>query len=551
MKPATIREATEAHGWLGIIISIALFIIFWAGSITLFYSEIRQWAELPHFPIDTTAESVSTNEMLDNVLSTINYNPSGRITIVLPGRYSPLTTVYTSAIVSPNEQEQSGSEGLTEAKSTPTSESAESESKPEIEYKGFIVDPKSGVIRADHEQFHLADFMYELHYNLKLPAGTYIVGVVTLFFLILIMTGLVIQIKKLVKNFFLYRKDKTTRNKMTDLHNVIGVISLPYSFIFALTGLMFNLGVVYQIGTMYLEYDGDRNAMLEDAGVISVREPPSGIKMDMPDIDALVADINKKYSTDISLVRILNYRDENAIIRLYGAYGNSFSQRHDFYYRVKDGTFPPEYNPEDAGIFNDGVTLLYRLHFADFAGADLRFLYFVLGIGVCGMIVAGNVLWFVKRTRKGKESTLTTTLVRALTLGGCTGTVVATSLAFLFERVLPIEMAHRSSAVEYGFLIALLVTTAMAFFVKNHRYLIAITLHLSAAMLFTTVCYEWLFFHAEMQLFWSNGNRSPIGMSGFLLVTAAALAMTAFKLIEAPKPNNKTSTFSRLEGDTA
>ena len=69
MKSETLKSAINAHGWVGLIISLPLFIVFWAGAITFFQPELEQWATLPYYNIDTEAKQdgnyVNYNELVE------------------------------------------------------------------------------------------------------------------------------------------------------------------------------------------------------------------------------------------------------------------------------------------------------------------------------------------------------------------------------------------------------------------------------------------------------------------------------------------------------
>ena len=410
MKAQTIRSALDGHGWLGIFISVPLFIVFWAGSLTLFYPELKKWAELPQFPIDATQTAMPLNQVLQHTLAQHPVDNSETMFLVLPNKNQPWYLFYLPQLP------------------------AEEGFKPDM--LELLVHPVSGEVVTDAEQFHFADFLYKLHIDLHLPAGDYLVGIITLLFMVIIFTGVVVQLKKLFSNFFLYRADKTPRYRLTDIHNVIGVISLPYSFIFALTGLMFNLGLLSQLVTLTLVYDGDRQRMFADAGFARVIEQPAGIAQQMPDLDQLIADWEQQHNAQARSVRINHYGDQNALIRLIGQHNDNFVQRIDTIYRVRDGQFPPEINPAKRNAFADGTRFLYALHFGHFAGIDLRILYFLLGLGVCTVIVAGNMLWLNKYSKNRGVSDRGSGLLRATTLGGCVGIVLATCVGFLLERSL-------------------------------------------------------------------------------------------------------------------
>ncbi len=44
MNKEFLKGITEAHSWLGLIISGLLFVVFFAGAIALFRAEITQWS---------------------------------------------------------------------------------------------------------------------------------------------------------------------------------------------------------------------------------------------------------------------------------------------------------------------------------------------------------------------------------------------------------------------------------------------------------------------------------------------------------------------------
>ena len=98
----------------------------------------------------------------------------------------------------------------------------------------LLVDPRSAKVMGNVDDFFLADFMYRLHYSLNLPLGNYLIGFVTLAFLYIIFSGVLIHAKDFVKGFFRYRSEGRLRSQLLDMHNVL--ISLP-TLMLAVTGL--------------------------------------------------------------------------------------------------------------------------------------------------------------------------------------------------------------------------------------------------------------------------------------------------------------------------
>ncbi|MBU2070460.1 MAG: PepSY domain-containing protein [Gammaproteobacteria bacterium] len=512
MKAQTLRSALDGHGWLGIFISVPLFIIFWAGSLTLFYPELKKWAELPQFPVDATQAVLPVDQVLRQTLAQYQVDHSQTLFLVLPDENQPWYQFYLPQLATENDV------------------------KPDM--LELLVHPVSGEVVTTAEQFHFADFLYKLHIDLQLPAGDYIVGIITLLFMVIIFTGVVVQFKKLFSHFFLYRADKTPRYQLTDIHNVIGVISLPYSFIFALTGLMFNLGLISQLVTLTLVYDGDRQRLLADAGFARVVAQPSGQVQQMPDLDQLIADWEQQQNADAHSVRLNHYGDKNALIRLIGQHNDNFAQRIDMTYRVRDGQFPPEINPAQRNAFADGTRFLYALHFGHFAGVDLRIIYSLLGLGVCAIIVAGNMLWLNKYSKKRDISPRVCRLLQATTLGGCIGIVLATGVGFLLERTLAPAWLGRTPVIETAFAITLLLSMLAAWCSHRAKHFVRQGMLVCALLLLLTVAGDVLMFGPQLLQLAQTGSAEVLAVSCSFALLAMLLLWLAsrFRLTASQQP---------------
>lgn len=511
MKAQTLRNLVDGHGWIGLFISIPLFIVFWAGSITFFQPEVYRWASTVHFPVAEGKTEVKVDALIDRKLAQYNVDKSSRIFITYPSEYSPYLRLGFYAFAPSTDASKAGQD------------------KPRAKYTALLIDPNSGETLTDQRPFELSDFFYRLHYNLKLPQGDYVVGFITLFFMMLLMTGLVIQLKNLIKHFFLYRADRNTRYKMNDLHNVVGVVTLPYGLMFALTGLMFNLNIIAQLPTVAVLYKGDINAAFKDAGTNRINPEFLDKPQAMPSLDKLVAELEQQEQVDITGITLYNYGDKSAVIRFRGQLEHSFANHYARYYEVDKGQFPAELNSADDNVFANGTRLLYRMHFADFAGVDVRFIFFILGLGVCAMIVAGNVLWLVKR-QKRNATPKTISIMRALTLGGCAGVIPATALSFLLERSLPLELSMRGDMIEYGFGIGLFIAVIAAFRYQEQNSLLR-HYALSGAMLFAiTAILDWVLFAPALLYLIEQGSFAALSVNIALLLVSFALAWFSYKL---------------------
>ncbi|MCC2607463.1 PepSY-associated TM helix domain-containing protein [Planctobacterium marinum] len=522
MKSETLKNALNAHGWVGLIISLPLFIVFWAGAITFFHAEIDQWAKLPYYDIDTKAKAsgnrINYNHIVEEQIRTHSILPGERISVRFPNDKMPYLRMYFQVPIAP-------------AAAAESADVKEAQQQIKKEYKDILVDPYSGEVFTEHSPFELSNFIYQLHYNLRLPQGLYIVGLITLFFFVIIITGVVVQLKNLVKNFFLYRKDQNTRSQMNDMHNVVGVISLPYAIMYALTGVILNLLILVQIPSALLLYNGDTDAIAQDAGFYNHRGEASGESYPMPDLSDFAASLAQQNDAEVTGLNLFGYGDKSAVIQAIGIYNTGFNQAFTRYYQVVSDSYPDDMNLPEDNAFSTGLLMLYSMHFANFAGTDMRLIYFVLAMAFCAMIVAGNVLWVVKRQQKNAYPK-TLAFTRGATLGACIGVITATAFAFLLERTLPEATHEREHVIEYAFGLTLLLITIAGFFAKKLRPFIGVNLIASSALLALTVIFEWLVLGQTMTRLISNGYYIPGYVSAGLLLTAIILLATAVKVLK-------------------
>lgn len=520
-----VKNLIEAHSWLGVIVSVALFIVFWAGSIVLFVPELYSWAETPSHPVDRSAEDLPLEAIVGDILADYPLDNEEHLTILRANEHRPYHQIYVDL----KSEKGAGAAGRV------------------AELK---VDPKTGQIVGDLRQFNLVEFLYELHYDLHLPGGLYLVGFATLVFLILIFSGVWIHARKIFRNFFLYRKDKK-RSKLLDIHNVVGVMSLPFTLMYAVTGLIFNLSIVYQIAFAVFLYQGNSQALLADAGYAEITREPRGVPMDMSASWQFVSRLEADIGRPIGLVRFYNYGDENAVLEIRADDDERFADRTQLYYTLKDRTPIVGMNAQQDNAVRQGLDAVAALHFGSFAGLDVRILYFVLGMGVAGMIVVGNLLWIDKRRKQRNVGPGTIRFFSRLTLGGCCGTVVATAAVFLAERVLPLGLAARGDWIGRIFFVVLALFIAAAYVLGDGRKLLRAGLLVAAALAVSTVAADWLMYGGRMGGLWSQGYEAIVGVEVGLLA-AAALCVWIVRMLRAGRrpADARTATRSKLSRDS-
>ncbi len=498
----TYKNLIEAHSWLGLSISVVLFLVFWAGSISLFRSEINQWASLPHAPIDKRATNITVNDIITDVLSRHEVDVKKPLSVFLPNEDRPYYWVIFDKVKTDPQQRT-----RTRLK----------------------INAKTGEVMPVNNAFRLADFIYLLHRDLNLDEfGEYLIGAVTLVFLFGLFSGVFIHAKRLVVNFFSYRIGQK-RAQFFDLHTIVGVMSLPFTLMYAITGLMFNLAVVYQMVFVVFFYQGDEHAYKRDARPPSFKaEPLSGMTQDMTQVAPLIA--KSETLGPVRMVRFYNYGDQAAVMQISGAQHGHFAQRYQRYIKVNDGSILAQ---SDYGNFNSlqkGRAVMRTLHFGDFATVNLRMVYFVLGIAVAVMIAAGNLLWAEKRQQARQASQKVTRFFSNLTLGWCGGLILATAIGFLLERTLPTSWSGRGDNLVIALLMIFTIVALSAWQFTNKRHFISSILYLTAAVLFMTVVCDWLLFADVLMFLARSGSASVLAVNIALMISSIVCFFTARRL---------------------
>ncbi len=497
-----LRRLTHAHSWLGLVASTILFIIFFAGSVTLFKDEIHQWAFQPHYSL-SEGKPLPVSQVFSAVMQAKPFDPKGRITLVMPSKHMPYYQLRARFL------------------------DASTQEKPS--FTKIIIDPATGVIVDDNGSFFLSTFIYRLHYELNVAIGYDLIGVITLFFFFMLVSGILVHARHLISRFFRYQPEKQKRTKLLDMHTVVGVMTLPFTLMYAVTGLLFNLLLIYQLAFVTVLYKGDRQALRHDFGGFSIDAQWQGKPQQITDIDQLLEQTVAKYQQAPTSIRLYNYGDQGAVVHFRGEQKTGFAQRYELAYALENNQVVLKKDEETRNAVSRGMAVAAKLHFGNYAGTDLRLVYFLLGIGVCVLIVTGNLLWIDKKARQRNSSPKTVALVTNMALLGSAGVVLATAVAFMFERALPVELATRSSLLVYSFVATLCVTSIYLFFDKNKTRCLSVLMGVCALVAVAVVIVDWLMFSQTIVNLWHQGVTSIIATEVGLLIVAGILGFAAVK----------------------
>lgn len=400
------RRLTGVHGWAGVVFGALLFVVFWTGTLSVFDREIDRWM-MPATRLAAPAGPPRLDAVAAAVGSMI---PPGarQWRVDLPTDRAPVLRFSAQAADGTSVNRQ-------------------------LDASTLALLPDAGTRGA-------TGFIYPFHYGLNigwLDLGKWLVGASGMAMLLLLVSGVVIH-RKLFADFFTFRPEKRLPRSTLDLHNVSGVIGLPFFFLITLSGLAIFFNMYFP--TAYrsaFEAGAKGQAQFQAEAYGRFRRAAAGTPGELSSIDAMVVRAEREWGGGAPyFVRVWWPGDARSYVELRRSYAGEVEMNLDqLYFDAATGTLIHRF---EAGPVMRFQRVLSGLHFIQFRHAPLRWLYFLLGLGGCVMIATGMVFWLAARPagRPGNDHA-GRRLMLGIGIGSVTGILVAT-LAFLAaNRLLP------------------------------------------------------------------------------------------------------------------
>lgn len=494
----------HTHTVVGIIISFALYIIFFAGAFSLFRYEIIQWENpAARKVVNMDLDFEKALARIDSVY-TIDWHD--KASLIFPNDKIPLLKVNAYP-------------------------KTEDHSHHRISINVF---PDTYRIQdSDHPNTAVGETIYHLHYFEQIPfIGLYLSGLVSLFFLFAIVNGLLIHWRNLFTKFFAFFTEGKWRNIWTNAHTVLGVLGLPFQVMYAITGAFFGLLTLILIPTVFFLYNGDAGkvyskASPENAIIVDENAP----KSDNLSISELASQVTEAYPNhEIRYADLRNYGKDDALITFhFDDFGGLMSSGRLTLY-MRDGKPLPQYSvlPNEKSYSQAIISILGKLHFGDFGGMTMKVIYFVLSLITCFIIISGVMIWRTARDnqRYTYKQRLFHHRVTNVYLAICLSMFPAFALIFFANMLVPMEMTERAELVNTIFFLGWLVLALVGLFWKNYSKLnrnylaIGATLSLLIPLANGVVTGDWLWtawnslpYVALVDVFWLAVGLSSLYIS--------------------------------------
>ncbi len=512
MKPKarTFRIEWDLHAWVGAVASLGLFVIFFFGVFALFRAELAVW-QLPETERVTTRCNASWERRFEVLERHVDVPMGARFRIT----GAPDSCRFAGWVYDPTRDVE----------------------------REVVLDVRRGQALSEHSA--LADELYLMHFAYRVPNGLLYSGIFALALFCLVLSGLVIHVANLRRQWWQFRPKLPWRFSASDAHKVLGVFGTPFLLVFAWSGVIFGLGEHVAGAMASAAYGGDAKRVMslyygpeyegEVTGPGSARLPfdvlidkariatGASTRVECVDGDA--------FGTNASAVKVTFERaglDAERSIVLDAATGSVLA------------TAAEETSPSSK--LNH---VLYDLHFGNFGGVWLRVAYALLGLASALVIVTGNVIWLERRDAARHH--VGNRLLERATVGICCGANVASAAYFVANRVLADGMANRASVEFRLFLLAWALGVVCSFVpVRGPRW-IGARLAFAAGVLYVLAAgFELLGPAWEAVLAVQGGEALLLSVAVVVAMSAASFALSWFMR----EPRDAMNTAQRRAPET-
>ncbi len=433
MKRDTTKRFYIIHSWVGILTAVLMFVVCFTGAISVFgRPELQIWSNTDVRAADPIKPEVLEKLIRDHA-KTIPSEYLDEIFVQLPGvrRATDLLITFEA-------------------------HKYDDEGREEHHFIRFDHHPKTLELKLKKEgsveevfntdRTDMADFLITFHADLHLgnPIGLLITGLLGLTLFASIVTGVVIH-RKILREAFKFRPWRSLRLLFTDSHKALGVWGLLFHASIAFTGAFLGLAVVLLLkAAAFVSFSGDMDKLVDT--FLPTNEPEkSGIYSEIH-VANVLNKVNLNGDGDAFLITILGGEDKNAVVLINSTPGSDVTGKVQRYSAV-EAELLEEYTVYSrvGGIAGPMLDAMFPLHFGNFGGLGIKFLWFALGMSTAFLSITGAMIWIERRCYgpEGKLTEKTYDLIARFSSGACAGLVLA--VAALFHAQLLFKVSAENS----------------------------------------------------------------------------------------------------------
>ncbi|MCY1518480.1 PepSY-associated TM region [compost metagenome] len=453
MRADFIRIYKSVHTWTGILTGMALFIAFYAGALTIFKEPIVRWATpqstIPYVPLEETPDLIART-LAARPDAAKGFNIHLRDAEHVPARLG------------------------WEVRDGPADDHDESSLRHYVAH----LEAGGGLQVEQSSPSGLAAFIDVLHRVVGLPVDSdpnrWVMGVVASLYAIALVSGVIVLLPSLVKDFFALRTGKNLKRMWLDAHNVVGIVSLPFHIVMALSSVVFAFhDGIYDLQDK-LMYEGKLASVFQRSGAneapASARDPAA--LLTPRQLVAQVRSLAPGFEPDT--LQYQQVTSSRAIVRVWGKDASAVSPRARGGFVAIDPysgkVLNTDYLPGGQNAPNLWISSFFALHMASFGGVAVQWLYFLLGLAGAWLFYSGNLLWIETRRKRADRRTgaipaqrLDTRLMASATVGVCLGCICGISLMMVASKWLNGRVGDLNTWLQGLYYVAFFASIAWAF----------------------------------------------------------------------------------------
>lgn len=511
MRADHIRIYKSVHTWTGIVSGLALFIAFYAGAFTVFKEPLREWATPPAAQV----QPVPMDEAQPLVARTLA-TPAGAargVVLALEGDHAV-----------PRLEWQVRDRG------------ADDHDESRARHFSAMLAADGGVQVTEERPSRLVEFIDVLHRVVGLPLDTdanrWIMGVIAGLYFVALVSGLVVLLPSLVKDLFALRVGRNLKRMWLDAHNAVGIVSLPFHIVMALSSVVF----AYH-DQIYAVHD---ELLHQGQWTQAFARSPAGDAPALDPADMLVPSELVKLTKEASpgfVPTSLQYSQVTGprpVVRVWGKHPEGVSPRGRGGFAALDPytgeLLSTDYLSGAQSTPNLFISSFFALHMASFGGTAVAWLYFLLGLAGAWLFYSGNLVWVERRRRQRRrdgempEQRRDVAFMAAATVGVCLGCVAGVSLTLAAAKWLP-GRVDDMAAWHVGIYYAVFFASVAWAFARGAARAAVPLLWLAAACTLAIPASSLLGWLAPATGAWSSGPMAGVDLTA--LAGAAVLACMA------------------------
>lgn len=402
MTPARRTRIAWLHRWAGLVTGWAAFAIFLTGSLALFDTELTRWMQPETATVPYGAQLTPyAMARAQQILLASNQAGDAASFLLLPDPRDPTLRI--------------------------------------LHYDGHnfvgpVLDPRSGAL-IPARQTEGGAFFFNFHYTLYLPDpwGQRVVACVAFAFAALVLSGVLLHLKRLVPDYFTLRLQASLPRSLLDLHVLMGSAMLPFHVMITWSGLVLTAENALPL------IQSDHAAYMQDAPTTpaaSLWAPHASLSLMLQEAETYMGLIPSYVLFDGGQTTfsgiVKNSLNANDLSVVFDSQTGAFVSR----------SVAPS-------SLENAFYILNGLHLARSMGPLLRWLWFCGGLASAAMVASGLVYYTVRQKKQGQATFNLAQRLNVVLIGG----LIMSCLSFLaLNRLIPAWWQDRAAWEIGGFL---------------------------------------------------------------------------------------------------